>query len=159
MTQLELARRGNISPQMKLVAEKEGVEAEFIRQSVAQGTIVIPANLKHSNLEPCGIGKGLHTKVNANIGTSADCGNIDTELEKLRIAIEYKADTVMDLSTSNDLTAIRQAIIASCPLPLGTVPIYQAGIEAIERREAIVNMTADDLFAPIQPHEEDGGGF
>ncbi|HJX69530.1 MAG TPA: phosphomethylpyrimidine synthase ThiC [Dehalococcoidia bacterium] len=159
MTQLELARRGNISPQMKLVAEKEGVEAEFIRQSVAQGTIVIPANLKHSNLEPCGIGKGLHTKVNANIGTSADCGNIDTELEKLRIAIEYKADTVMDLSTSNDLTAIRQAIIASCPLPLGTVPIYQAGIEAIERRGAIVNMTADDLFAAIEQQAEDGVDF
>ena len=76
MTQLELAREGRISPQMKLVAEKEGVEAEFVRQGVAQGAIVIPANINHTNLEPCGIGKGLHTKVNANLGTSADYGNI-----------------------------------------------------------------------------------
>ena len=159
MTQLELAREGRISPQMKLVAEKEEVEAELIRQGVAQGTIVIPANIRHTNLEPCGIGKGLHTKVNANIGTSADYGNIDTELEKLRIAIEYKSDTVMDLSTGGDLAAICQAIIASCPLPLGTVPIYQAGIEIIERQGAIVNMAADDLFAIIERQAENGVDF
>lgn len=159
MTQLELAREGRISPQMKLVAEKEGVEAEFIRHGVAQGTIIIPANIKHTNLEPRGIGKGLHTKVNANLGTSADYGNTDTELEKLRVAIEYKSDTVMDLSTGGDLAAIRQAIIASCPLPLGTVPIYQAGIEAIERRGAIVNMTADDLLDTIEQQAKDGVDF
>ena len=159
MTQLELAREGRISPQMKLVAEKEGVEAEFIRNGIAQGTIVIPANIRHTNLEPCGIGKGLHTKVNANIGTSADYGNIDTELEKLRIAIEYKSDAVMDLSTGGDLVAIRQAIIASCPLPLGTVPIYQTGIEIIERQGAIVDMTTDHLLATIEQQAEDGVDF
>ena len=159
MTQLELAREGSISPPMKLVAEKEGLEAEFIRQGVAQGTIVIPANIGHGNLSPCGIGKGLHTKVNANIGTSSDYGTNDTELEKLRIAIECKVDTVMDLSTGGDITAIRRAIIASCPLPLGTVPIYQAGIEAIKRRGAIVNMTADDIFATIEQQAEDGVDF
>jgi len=144
---------------MKQVAEKEGLDAELIRQGVAQGTIVIPANIRHSNLNPCGIGKGLCTKVNANIGTSPDYGNIDTELEKLQTAIEYKADTVMDLSSGGDIAAIRRAIIASCPLPLGTVPIYQAGIEAIERQGAIVKMTADDLFATIEQQAEDGVDF
>ena len=96
MTQLELAREDTISPQMRLVAQREGVEAEFIRQGVAGGTIVIPANIQHTNLVPCGIGQGLSTKVNANIGTSSDFGGIDTELEKLRVAIDYGTDTVMD---------------------------------------------------------------
>jgi len=82
MTQLELARDGTISPQMELVAQYEGVEAEFIRQGVALGTIIIPANTRHTNLAPCGIGQGLKTKVNANIGTSSDFGNIDTELKR-----------------------------------------------------------------------------
>lgn len=159
MTQLELARKGTISEQMKLVAEREGVEAEFVRDGVAQGAIVIPANIRHGNLEPCGIGRGLSTKVNANIGTSADYGSIDTELAKLRIAIEYKSDTVMDLSTGGDPVAIRRAIIDSCPLPLGTVPIYQAAIEAVERQVSIVDMTADDLFSTIQQHAEDGVDF
>jgi phosphomethylpyrimidine synthase len=159
MTQLELAREGTISPQMSLVAQNEGVEAEFIRQGVAEGTIVIPANIKHTNLVPCGIGHGLKTKVNANIGTSPDFANIDTELEKLRVAIAYGADTVMDLSTGGDISATRRAIITSSPLPVGTVPIYQAGIEAIARHGAIVKMTVDDLFSVIEKHVRDGVDF
>ncbi|MFQ6122843.1 MAG: phosphomethylpyrimidine synthase ThiC [Dehalococcoidales bacterium] len=159
MTQLESARQGIISPQMEVVAQAEGVEVEFIRQGVAKGTIVIPANINHSKLVPCGIGEGLKTKVNANIGTSSDFGNIDTELEKLRVAIDSGADTVMDLSTGSDISAIRQAIIASSSVPVGTVPIYQAGIEAIERHSAIVKMTADDLFAVIEEHARDGVDF
>ena len=126
MTQLELARKGTISAQMRRVAEKERVEPEVIREGIAQGTIVVPANVGHSNLDPCGIGKGLSTKVNANIGTSADSGSVETELEKARVSVEYKADTVMDLSTGGDIASIRRAILADCPLPLGTVPIYQA---------------------------------
>lgn len=159
MTQLELARKGIISPQMGLVAEHEGVEAELIRQGVAGGTIVIPASTKHNNLVPCGIGQGLKTKVNANIGTSSDFGNIDTELEKLRVAIDSGADTVMDLSTGGDISAIRRAIIAASSLPIGTVPIYQAGIEAIAKHEAIVKMSADDLFSTIEEHARDGVDF
>jgi len=159
MTQLELAREGTISPQMSLVAQNEGVEAEFIRQGVAEGTIVIPANIKHTNLVPCGIGHGLKTKVNANIGTSPDFGTIDTELEKLRVATACGADTVMDLSTGGDISAIRRAIITSSPLPVGTVPIYQAGIEAIARHSAIVKMTVDDLFSAIEKHARDGVDF
>jgi phosphomethylpyrimidine synthase len=159
MTQLELARKGIISPQMSLVAEQEGVEAEFVRQGVAEGTIVIPASTEHANLVPCGIGQGLKTKVNANIGTSSDFGNIDTELEKLRVAIDCGADTAMDLSTSGDISAIRQAIITASPLPIGTVPIYQAGIEAIASHEAIVKMSVDDLFSTIEEHARDGVDF
>ena len=111
MTQLELARKGVISPQMIQVAEQEKVEAEFVRCGVVEGTIVIPANINHSTLVPCGIGKGLKTKVNANIGTSSDFGGIDTELEKLRVTIDAGADTVMDLSTGGDISAIRRAVI------------------------------------------------
>ena len=159
MTQLESAIEGTISPQMKLVAQREGVEAEFIRQGVAEGTIVIPANIKHTNLTPCGIGHGLSTKVNANIGTSSDFGSIDTELEKLGVAIAYGADTVMDLSTGGDTPAIRRAIIAASSLPIGTVPIYQVGIETVDKHGAIVRMTADDLFAVIEEHARDGVDF
>ena len=159
MTQLELAKEGNISPQMELVAQQEGVEAEFIRQGVAKGTIVIPSNIEHTNLIPCGIGQGLKTKVNANIGTSSDYGNADTELEKLRAAVDSGADAVMDLSTGGDISAIRRAIIASSSLAIGTVPIYQAGIEAIDKHGAIVKMTADDLFATIEEHARDGVDF
>ncbi len=159
MTQLELAKEGIISSQMKLVAQQEGVDAEFIRQGVAKGTIVIPANINHTNLVPCGIGQGLKTKVNANIGTSSDFGSIDTELEKLRVAIDCGADTVMDLSTGGDISAIRRAIIASSSVPIGTVPIYQAGIEAIGKHGAIVKMTVDDLFAGIEEHARDGVDF
>jgi len=159
MTQLELARKGMISPQMKVVAEAEGLEAEFIREGVAKGTIVIPANINHAKLVPCGIGQGLSTKVNANIGTSSDFGDINTELEKLRVAIEAGADTVMDLSTGGDTSAIRRAIVNTSSVAIGTVPIYQAGIEAIERHGAIVKMTADDVFAVIEEHARDGVDF
>jgi len=159
MTQPELAKEGTISPQMRLVAENEGVEAEFIRRGVAEGTIAIPANIKHTSLVPCGIGQGLKTKVNANIGTSSDFGNIDTELEKLRVATSYGTDTVMDLSTGGDISAIRRAIIASSSVPIGTVPIYQAGIEAIDKRGAIVKMTVEDLFSTIEGHARDGVDF
>jgi phosphomethylpyrimidine synthase len=159
MTQLELASKETISPQMSLVARDEGVEVGFIRQGMAEGIIVIPANVNHKNLIPRGIGHGLSTKVNANIGTSSDFGNINTELEKLRVAIDCGADTVMDLSTGGDIAAIRRAIIASSPLPVGTVPIYQAGIEAIARYGAIVKMSADDLFSAIEEQVRDGVDF
>ena len=159
MTQLEMARKGTISPQMGLVAKNEGLEAEIVRQGVAEGTIVIPANPNHANIVPCGIGRGLKTKVNANIGTSSDFGNIDTELEKLRVASECGADTIMDLSTGGDIGAIRQAIIASSPLPVGTVPVYQAGLEAIAKQGAIVKMSVDELFAAIEEHARDGVDF
>jgi len=159
MTQLQLARQGVLSAQIKLVAEKEGLDAEVVRQGVADGTIVIPANLGHRNLQPCGIGKGLSTKVNANVGSSSDYTSLETELEKTRVVMEYKSDAIMDLSTGGDIPAIRRAILGSCPLPLGTVPIYQAAIAAVERRGAIVNMTDDDIFEVIEQQAQDGVDF
>ena len=159
MTQAEVAKQGVISPQMKLVAEQEGVEAESVRRGVAEGTIVILANSRHGNIAPCAIGQGLRTKVNANIGTSSAVGSTDTELEKLGVAVEAGADTVMDLSTGGDIPAIRRAIVAASPLPVGTVPIYQAGIEAITNRGAIVKMTVDDIFDTIAENARDGVDF
>lgn len=159
MTQLELALEGITSPQMEKVAQNEGFDTDVIRQGVAQGVVVIPANTNHRGLAPCGIGRGLRTKVNANIGTSADCGDINTELAKLEIAIRAGADTVMDLSTGGDLPAIRQAILAACPKPLGTVPIYQAGVEAIAKHGAVVDMTENNLFDTIAEHCRQGVDF
>ncbi len=159
MTQLELARKGIVTPQIEQVAKYEGVAAETICEGVAQGAIVIPANINHKNLEPRAIGKGLKTKVNANIGTSSDFGDINSELEKLKIAVEAGADAVMDLSTGGDICAIRRAIIAKSSLPIGTVPIYQAAIEAAGRHGAIVKMTENELFAAIEQQAEDGVDF
>jgi phosphomethylpyrimidine synthase len=144
---------------MKHVAEKEGVETDFIIQGLADGVIIIPANVNHTKLIPCGIGKGLKTKVNANIGTSSDFCDLNTELRKLQTAIDFGADTVMDLSTGGDISAIRRSIVSASTVPVGTVPIYQAGIEAIEKHGAIVNMSVDEIFAVIEEHAKDGVDF
>jgi phosphomethylpyrimidine synthase len=159
MTQLELAKKGTVSPQIKHVAEKEGVDTDLIFRGLAEGEIIIPANVNHRNLVPCGIGKGLRTKVNANIGTSSDFSDLNTELMKLQTAMDFGADAVMDLSTGGDISAIRRAIMSASTVPVGTVPIYQAGIEAIESRGAIVKMAVDDIFAVIEEHAKDGVDF
>jgi phosphomethylpyrimidine synthase len=159
MTQLEMAAQGVISPQMKIVAEYEGIDPEILRQSIEKGTVVIPANINHNNLVPCGIGEGLRTKVNANIGTSSDFGDIASELEKLRICLESGADAVMDLSTGGDIPFIRRNIIGASKVCIGTVPIYQAAVEAINRYQAVVKMTADGIFAAIEDHCRDGVDF
>jgi phosphomethylpyrimidine synthase len=159
MTQLDAARKGIITREMKTVAEYEQVDVEFIRRGLADGNIVIPANIKHTNLTPYGIGKGLSTKVNANIGTSSDFGDMQTELLKLQIAIDCKAHALMDLSTGGDITGIRKEIMAKCPLPVGTVPVYQACVAAANREGAMVKMTAEDLFEAIESHIQDGVDF
>lgn len=159
MTQVGSAKKGSVSPQIKHVAEKEGVDTDLIFQGLAEGEIIIPANVNHRNLVPCGIGKGLRTKINANLGTSSDFSDLNTELRKLQTATEFGADTVMDLSTGGDFSAIRQAILSASTVPVGTVPIYQAGIKAIESRGAIVNMSVDDIFGVIEEHAKDGVDF
>src|SRR5215468_11592300 len=128
MTQLEAARQGTITPEMQYVADREGLEPELIRSEVARGRMVIPANTVHlqKRLEPMGIGIASKCKINANIGNSAVTSKIDDELEKLHTAVHLGADTVMDLSTGGNIDAIRQAIIDASPVPIGTVPIYQA---------------------------------
>jgi phosphomethylpyrimidine synthase len=159
MTQLELANAGTISPEMKQVAKQEGLTAEYIRAGIADGTIIIPFNPNHRNGMPCGIGRGLRTKINANIGTSSDFGTIQTELGKLKTVIDFKADAVMDLSTGGDIPTLRRAIIAASSIPVGTVPIYQAGIEAIAKHGSMVEMTPDELFNVIEEHARDGVDF
>jgi phosphomethylpyrimidine synthase len=159
MTQIEQARKGTVTPQIRHVAQKENIDEEVIRQSVADGLIVIPANINHAHVVPCGIGKGLKIKINANIGTSSDYGTLESELEKLDVAVKFGADAVMDLSTGGDISAIRRSIIAASTVPIGTVPIYQAGIEQTDRHEAIVNMSVDTIFDVIEQQAQDGVDF
>jgi len=127
MTQLEEARNGTTTPEMRFVAESEELDPELIRAEVARGRMVIPANKVHlqKKLEPMCIGIAARCKINANIGNSAVTSKIDEELEKLHMAVHLGSDTVMDLSTGGDINAIRQAIIDASPVPIGTVPIYQ----------------------------------
>ncbi|HVA40275.1 MAG TPA: phosphomethylpyrimidine synthase ThiC [Candidatus Binataceae bacterium] len=127
MTQIEQARAGTVTPEMDFVARREGLEGELVRDEVARGRMVIPANKVHltKRLEPMGIGVAACCKINANIGNSAVTSDIDGELEKLHTAVHFGADTVMDLSTGKDIDRIRQAIIDASPVPIGTVPIYQ----------------------------------
>lgn len=136
MTQLEAARKGEITPEMRRVAEKEKVTPEFIRDEIVSGRLIIPANINHlkHRLDPTGIGVGVSCKLNANIGNSATTSNLDQELEKLHMAVHYGADTVMDLSTGGDLDMIRDAIIQASTVPVGTVPIYGA-LEKVAKPE------------------------
>lgn len=159
MTQLEQARKGLISEEMKKCAEAEGVSPEFIRDGIEKGTIVVVRNIKHITIAPLAIGKGLKTKINANIGTSKDRVDLDLELEKVKISVAAGADTIMDLSTGGDIRKIRQAIIQASTLPIGTVPIYQAATDMVEAKKAIVEMTGEDMFRVIEENGEDGVDF
>ncbi len=159
MTLIEQARRGIASSSIITVARQENVSEDFLLEQIAQGTAVIPVNVNRGHFTPCGIGKGLRVKVNANVGTSSDFGTVDTELEKLHISTRFGADAVMDLSTGGDICSIRKAILAASTVPIGTVPIYEAAIAAIERRGAIVNMTTDDLFDVIEQQAQEGVDF
>ncbi len=158
-TRLIKAKEGIISVEMEECALKEGVEPEFIRRGVAEGNIVIIKNKRHKSIAPLAVGKGLRTKINANIGTSTDCLNLEEELEKLRVAIKNGADTVMDLSTGGDIDGIRKEIIRASTIPVGTVPIYQAVIETLRKGENIGNLKVDDLFKVIEKQAEDGIDF
>jgi phosphomethylpyrimidine synthase len=159
-TQLEYARQGIITDKMKEAALAEGVAPEFIRTGIAAGDIIICHNIKHANGRPLAVGKGLRTKVNANIGTSADDLDIAKELEKARVAVKHGADAIMDLSTGGPVDEIRRAIIAETTACIGSVPLYQAALDAVRtRKKAIVDMTVDDIFAGIIKHAEDGVDF
>jgi len=154
MTQLCSARQGTITPQMRRVAEREGLPAELIREEIARGRLIIPANVHHlaKRLDPMAIGAVAQVKINANIGSSAVEANLDEELAKLHNAVHYGADTVMDLSTGGDIDAIREAIIDASPVPVGTVPIYQA----VEGARSVEALTADDLLDMIDHQARQG---
>jgi len=159
MTQLEQARKGTLTKAIKKVAKDERIDPQLLLKLIAQGKVVIPFNSIHSPLHPVGIGRSLRTKVNVNIGTSADFPRLEDELKKVDIALKYETDAIMDLSTGGNLRSIRRRILARSPVPLGTVPIYQAAIKAIDRRGSIVNMTEDDLFAIIEAQAREGVDF
>ncbi|HHT9158978.1 MAG: phosphomethylpyrimidine synthase [Planctomycetes bacterium RIFCSPLOWO2_12_FULL_39_13] len=159
MTQLQLARQNIITQEMKRVAKDECLDPEFIRSRIAEGKIIIPANHKRKATKLCGIGAGLKTKVNANIGTSGDYADIGKEIEKLRAAEEAGADAVMDLSTGGDLRAIRKKIIDTASIAVGSVPIYEAAVKAVQQKRSIVDMTAGDMLEAIKLHCEDGVDF
>jgi len=157
-TQLTAARNSTITPQMEQVAEDEKLSPERVRELVAECTAVIPYNNRR-NFRAIGVGKEMSTKTNANLGTSQDELDIEHELEKLRAAVDAGATTVMDLSTGGDIDAIRKMIIAASPVPVGTVPIYQAVCDITKGDRQLGDLTADDLFEVIEKNGEDGADF
>ncbi len=157
--QLTAARKGKITPEMERVAQDEGIDKEQLRQYIAEGKATILANNRHKNFTPKGVGKGLSVKVNANIGTSSERIDIDAELEKLDVATKAGADTVMDLSTGGNLDEIRKIIMDRSSIPIGTVPIYQAAVEAVKKRKSITKLDPDEFFDVIEKHGMDGVDF
>jgi len=159
MTLIEKAKNGILTDEIRRVAEEEGLSPESIREGIAQGKIVIPKNRNRTLRRLCGIGEGLRTKVNANIGSSSDLADVEVEIKKARVAEGAGADTIMDLSTGGDIDYIRRNIIKHTDIPLGTVPIYQAAIEVAEKRNGIVSMSKDDIFEVIERQARDGVDF
>ncbi|MFA0759272.1 MAG: hypothetical protein KEFWMYNX_001121 [Candidatus Fervidibacter sp.] len=156
MTQMQAARQGIITEEMRIVAQDEGVDVEWLREQIAKGRVVIPRNINHPNYYPIGIGEGLRTKVNANIGTSPDHVDLDEELLKVEVCERYGADTIMDLSTGGDLDFIRVTILNRWRKPLGTVPIYQVAWELLREGKSITDMDPEHLFEVIERQAQQG---
>ncbi|MDD3082179.1 MAG: phosphomethylpyrimidine synthase ThiC [Desulfobacterales bacterium] len=159
MTQLDMARKGQITEEMEICARNEGVTPELIRKGVEDGTLVVVRNKVHGSIQPLAIGKGVRTKVNANIGTSMDHVDLELELAKVQISEKAGADTIMDLSTGGDLRDIRKKIMKASAMVVGTVPIYQAAARMLFEKKAIVEMTGDDMFEVIEENGADGVDF
>lgn len=159
MTQLISAMNNKITPEMEAVALKEDISVKELIAKVAEGKIVILKNKNHKNILPVGVGEGLTIKVNANIGTSKERSSIKEELSKLKAIESFGADTVMDLSTGDDLDKIRLEILSNSSIPIGTVPIYQAGKEALDKKNSILELSKDKLFSDIEKHCKDGVDF
>lgn len=154
-TQIAKAKNGETTREIRIVSEKEYLPLEFIREKVASGEIVIPANIRHNKLSPIGIGKALRTKINANIGNSSLTSCLKDEMEKMKTALSYGADAVMDLSTGENISEIRKMIVQNSMAPVGTVPIYEA-ISLIEKEE---DLTPELLFEVIERQAEQGVDF
>jgi len=151
-SQMHYARRGVVTDEMRFVAQRENLTPELVRDEVAAGRMIIPANINHSELEPMAIGVASLCKINANIGNSAVTSNIQEELKKLHTSVHYGADTVMDLSTGGDIHEIREAILRNSPVPIGTVPIY----EAVARVKRLEDLTADLMLEVIEEQAAQG---
>ncbi len=158
MTQLKLAKLNKISKEMRYVSNKEGISLDILKDQIKIGRVVILKNTKRK-IHPCGVGELLKTKINANIGTSRDKADIKDELKKLKVAIKYGADTVMDLSTGGDINKIRRAILKNSTVPVGTVPIYQAAINACKKKKHIKMMDKSDILDAFLEQAEDGVDF
>lgn len=159
MTQLQAARLNRITPEMRRIAACEGLSAEFIRRGVASGKIVIPKNRNHHILSVCGIGHGLSTKVNANIGTSKGSSGISGELAKMSAAISSGADTIMDLSTGARIRETRKAIMKRSSVPVGTVPVYELVVDAITKYGSIADISCSDIMDVLDSQAKDGVDF
>jgi phosphomethylpyrimidine synthase len=149
---MHYARQGVVTEEMAYVAAREKVEPTLVRDEVARGRMVIPANVAHVNLEPMGIGIALGCKVNANIGNSQTTSDIEGELRKLAVSLKYGADTVMDLSTGGDIDTIRAAIIGNSPVPIGTVPVYQV----VKERKTVPDIRPDDFIDMLEHQAKQG---
>ncbi len=160
MTLMESARQGIITDTLRQAAEVEGVDPEWLRARVAEGTACICHNVKRKNGIPLAVGKGMKTKVNANIGTSKDDTSIDNEMEKARVAVAAGAHALMDLSTGGPIDEIRAAIIGETEACIGSVPLYQAAVDTVaKKKKAMVKMTVDEIFDGIKKHLDDGVDF
>lgn len=159
MTQLGIAKQNRVTPQIKQVSKDESLNAELIRKNVAEGKIVIPNNKEHKLIRICGIGHGLRTKVNTNIGTSIDRADPKKELNKLEVAIKAGTDTVMDLSTGGDLKKIRRAILKESCVAVGTVPIYEAAVNVTRRKKSLKDIDEKEFFEVLESQASDGVDF
>jgi len=159
MTQLEYAKNNHLTPLMKLVARREGVSAGHILKNIKNGSIVIPLNNKHKIEKPCAVGTGLRTKVNANIGTSTDKSEIKIEIKKLKTAIAYGADAVMDLSIGGNLKNIRKEILKKSSVPVGTVPIYEIAVNAEKKNGNFLKFDTRDILETLESQASEGVDF
>ena len=159
MTQLEFSKTGRISREIARIAKDESLGAELIRKGVSEGMIVIPKNKHHHISKPCGIGEGLKTKINANIGTSKDSSNIAQEIKKMRAAVSLGSDTIMDLSTGSKIAETRRRILEKSEVPVGTVPIYEVAIKGLNKYGSIQDITTNDILDVLEEQAEDGVDF
>ncbi|MCC5909709.1 MAG: phosphomethylpyrimidine synthase ThiC, partial [Clostridiaceae bacterium] len=155
-TQMDAAKKGIITEEMEIVGKKENMDVELLRKLIAKGQVVIPANKNHTSLDPEGVGEGLRTKINVNLGISKDCPNIDVEFEKVRTALDMKAEAIMDLSSFGKTEEFRQKLVATSPAMIGTVPIYDAvGFYDKELSE----ITSQEFLDVVEKHAKDGVDF
>lgn len=155
-TQMDAARKGILTQQLKAVAAEENIEAERLRELVAKGRAIIPANTNHTCLKPCGIGRALRTKINVNLGVSRDCLDLDEEFKKVEAAVQMGAEAIMDLSSFGDTKAFRQKLIRECTAVLGTVPIYDA---VVYYNKPLKTITSDEWIDVVRMHAREGVDF
>lgn len=155
-TQMDAARKGIITSEMEIVAAKEDIDVELLRQRIAEGTVVIPANKRHASLSPEGIGLGLKTKINVNLGISRDCCDLEKEMEKVRTAIDMKAEAIMDLSNYGKTREFREQLVAMSPAMIGSVPMYDA-VGYLEKE--LKDITEEEFIRVVRQHALDGVDF